>query len=139
MVTAGTTITFTFKTEILLKVAFNTNNLFLYKKNVKHDIIVSLTFNLEEVQSSYNKTKWYLAVNISNLTILRMLLTINLIWPDSFEMVWTSLSCSYLYIRLAQWVGLPNNSYKPITNTTWVHARLCKLQKRVHSTRSRKW
>ena len=22
-----------------------------------------------------------------------------------------------------------NNSYKPITNTTWVHARLCKLQK----------
>jgi hypothetical protein len=26
-------------------------------------------------------------------------------------------------------VGLPNNSYKPITNTTWVFARLCKLQK----------
>ena len=25
--------------------------------------------------------------------------------------------------------GLPNNSYKPITNTAWVHARLCKLQK----------
>jgi hypothetical protein len=24
---------------------------------------------------------------------------------------------------------LPNNSYKPITNTTWVRARLCKLQK----------
>jgi hypothetical protein len=36
-------------------------------------------------------------------------------------------------------VGLPNNSYKPITNTAWVRARLCKLQKRVHSTRSRKW
>ena len=33
---------------------------------------------------------------------------------------------------------LPNNSYKPITNTVWVHTRLCKLQKRVHSTRSRK-
>ena len=31
-------------------------------------------------------------------------------------------------------VGLPNNSYKPITNTAWVHTRLCKLQKRVHST-----
>jgi len=41
--------------------------------------------------------------------------------------------------RVAQWVGLPSNSYKPITNTVWVHARLCKLQKRVHSTRSRKW
>jgi hypothetical protein len=26
-------------------------------------------------------------------------------------------------------VALPNNSYKPITNTTWVRARLCKLQK----------
>ena len=26
-------------------------------------------------------------------------------------------------------VGLPNNSYKPITDTTWVRARLCKLQK----------
>ena len=35
-------------------------------------------------------------------------------------------------------VGLPNNSYKPITNTAWVRARLCKLQKRVHLTRSRK-
>jgi hypothetical protein len=27
-------------------------------------------------------------------------------------------------------VGLPNNSYKPITNMAWVCARLCKLQKR---------
>jgi hypothetical protein len=26
-------------------------------------------------------------------------------------------------------VGLSNNSYKPITNTAWVRARLCKLQK----------
>jgi hypothetical protein len=26
-------------------------------------------------------------------------------------------------------VGLPNNSYKHITNTAWVRARLCKLQK----------
>ena len=31
-----------------------------------------------------------------------------------------------------------NNSYKPITNTAWVRAQLCKLQKTVHSTRSRK-
>ena len=31
-------------------------------------------------------------------------------------------------------VGLPNNSYKPITNMAWVCARLCKLQKWVHST-----
>ena len=28
-----------------------------------------------------------------------------------------------------QVVGLPNNSYKPITNTAWVRARFCKLQK----------
>ena len=27
-------------------------------------------------------------------------------------------------------VGLPNNSYKPIINTAWVRAPLCKLQKR---------
>jgi hypothetical protein len=27
-------------------------------------------------------------------------------------------------------------SYKPITNTAWVRARLCRLQKMVHSTRS---
>jgi hypothetical protein len=26
-------------------------------------------------------------------------------------------------------VGLPNNSYKPVTNTAWVRAQLCKLQK----------
>ena len=26
-------------------------------------------------------------------------------------------------------VSLPNNSYKPIINTAWVRARLCKLQK----------
>ena len=26
-------------------------------------------------------------------------------------------------------VGLPNNSYKSITNTAWNRARLCKLQK----------
>jgi hypothetical protein len=25
--------------------------------------------------------------------------------------------------------GLPNNSYKPVTNTAWVRAQLCKLQK----------
>ena len=30
---------------------------------------------------------------------------------------------------MSQVVGLPNNSYQPITNTTWVRARLCKLQK----------
>jgi hypothetical protein len=35
-------------------------------------------------------------------------------------------------------VGLPNNSYKPITNTAWVRARFCELQKRMHATRSRK-
>ena len=37
---------------------------------------------------------------------------------------------------MSQVVGLPNNSFKPITNTAWVRPRICKLQKRVHSTRS---
>jgi hypothetical protein len=31
---------------------------------------------------------------------------------------------------MSQVVGLPNNSYKPITNTAWVRTWLCKLQKR---------
>ena len=30
---------------------------------------------------------------------------------------------------MSQVVGLPSNSYKPITNAAWVRARLCKLQK----------
>ena len=30
---------------------------------------------------------------------------------------------------MSQVVGLPSNSYKPITNSAWAHARLCKLQK----------
>ena len=30
---------------------------------------------------------------------------------------------------MSQVFGLPNNSYKPITNTAWIRARLCKLQK----------
>ena len=30
---------------------------------------------------------------------------------------------------MSQVVGLPNNSYKPITNTAWVRSRVCKLQK----------
>ena len=29
---------------------------------------------------------------------------------------------------MSQVVGLPHNSYKPITNTAWIRARLCKLQ-----------
>ena len=28
-------------------------------------------------------------------------------------------------------VGLPNSSYKPITNTAWIRVGLCKLQKKV--------
>jgi hypothetical protein len=36
----------------------------------------------------------------------------------------------FLLLFIFRVVGLPNNSCKPITNTAWVHARLCKLQKR---------
>ena len=36
------------------------------------------------------------------------------------------------------WVVGSNNTYKPITNMAWVRARLCKLQKRLHLTRSHK-
>jgi hypothetical protein len=30
---------------------------------------------------------------------------------------------------MSQVVGLPNNSYNPITNTAWVRTQLCKLKK----------
>ena len=40
----------------------------------------------------------------------------------------------FFQLRVAQWVGLPNSSYNPITYTAWVPAQLCKLQKRVHLT-----
>jgi hypothetical protein len=43
-------------------------------------------------------------------------------------------------VQSVQVVGLPNNSYKPITNTAWVRARLCKLQKgctRLATTRDK--
>ena len=39
---------------------------------------------------------------------------------------WEGMGGSMSYV-----VGLPNNSYKPITNVAWVRIRLCKLQKRV--------
>ena len=39
------------------------------------------------------------------------------------------LSCEGQGGSMSYVVGLPNNSYKPITNTAWVRARICKLQK----------
>ena len=40
---------------------------------------------------------------------------------------------------VAEWVGLPNNLYKLIANRVLGRARLCKLQKGVHSILSLKW
>ena len=44
------------------------------------------------------------------------------------------MTYQYIYKKIqggsmSEVIGLPNNSYKPITNTTWVRARLCNLQK----------
>ena len=36
-------------------------------------------------------------------------------------------------VSMSQVVGLPNNSYKHITNATRVRARLCKLQKKWYT------
>jgi hypothetical protein len=70
-----------------------------------------------------------------------------MLWPIE-KRVLISLSCLNVHVTcqiyqiiqdftlfmrawVAQWVvGLPNNSYKPITNMAWVRAWLCKLQKR---------
>jgi hypothetical protein len=45
--------------------------------------------------------------------------------------LYCSVSCNFrsCHGRDLMVVGLPNNSYKSIANTAWVHARLCKLQK----------
>ena len=56
--------------------------------------------------------------------------------PLAYNYILCSIRRTWLFLRrarVAQWVnavGLPNNSYKPITNTTWVRVRLCKLHKR---------
>jgi hypothetical protein len=64
---------------------------------------------------------------------------------NEFEFVFCCLTplsaISQLYHGLiAQIVINPTSMrrrpYKPITNTAWVHARFCKLQKRVHSIRN---
>jgi hypothetical protein len=39
------------------------------------------------------------------------------------------LSCEGQGGSMSYVVGLPNNSYKPITNTAWVRTQLCELQK----------
>jgi hypothetical protein len=54
--------------------------------------------------------------------------------------LWTSLQNFPIHVMRASYIdvlttygttaGLPNISYKPITNTTLIRARLCKLQKR---------
>jgi hypothetical protein len=42
--------------------------------------------------------------------------------------------------RVAQWVrSLDLTAHTSLSYTAWVRAQLCKLQKRVRSTRSRKW
>ena len=48
--------------------------------------------------------------------------------------MFTDISIKPLIIKdpggsMSQVVGVPNNLYKPITNTAWVRTRLCKLQK----------
>jgi hypothetical protein len=47
------------------------------------------------------------------------------------------IKCQGLGGSMSLVVGLSNNSYKPITNTAWVHARLCKLQKTVFAVDDR--
>jgi hypothetical protein len=48
-------------------------------------------------------------------------------WSPRCEMRWEVHFEHNIHVSMI--VCLSNNSYKPITNTAWVHARLCKLQK----------
>ena len=67
----------------------------------------------------------FLKINTRIVSILIWLL---------FRLVYGVLRHFQQYIKgpgcsMSQVVGLPNNSYKSISNTAWVRARLCKLQK----------
>ena len=82
--------------------------------NIKQSVKIEEKFNNH---LSFQKTKYYIYHLFRNTNYIKMK------GPGG---------------SMSQVVGLPNNSYKPITNTAWVRARLCKLQNKVHSTRSRK-
>jgi hypothetical protein len=75
-----------------------------------------------DLHNTTQKTKFIL---LSNLNPTKILGKLN-------RSVRVSISCSTVFTRRV------TDSYKPITNTAWVRARFCKLQERVHSTRSRK-
>jgi hypothetical protein len=66
-----------------------------------------------------------LFISLDYLGVSALPLSTNLIfwfWNCSYSVEGPCVSMSYV-------VGLPINSYKPITNTAWVRARLCKFQK----------
>jgi hypothetical protein len=73
----------------------------------------------------HNTTQKIKFILLSNLNPTKILAKLN-------RSVRVSSSCSTVFTRRV------TDSYKPITNTAWVRARFCKLQERVHSTRSRK-
>jgi hypothetical protein len=76
---------------------------------------------------------------------------LNQTWQEWFSIIWFAMNLNSNMILIGwhvktnfkitwhEMVVGSNSSYKPITNTAWVRAPICKLQKRVHSIRSRKW
>ena len=106
-------------------------------------VLLSQTPTLSEMMFS---CKWFKHVNqmptlsymhansiiIKNAIILNIkhnifkLREINLIFGAFNTEYRSNLFLHFMRARVAQ---LPNNSFKPITNTAWIRARLCKLQK----------
>jgi hypothetical protein len=81
---------------------------------------------------------YFFSLCFFGVTVLILSLFLRL---ETFHKVWRRRGPNRMVVGFTTTcaVGLPSNSYKPITNTAWVRARLCKLQKRVYSTRSHKW
>jgi len=97
---------------VISKASFVFHRIGLTKFFIKIHNLPVVTTTLIKMQQSYHVCY--------NITIFATILPLSL----------QPYHICYSLITLAV-VGLPNNSYKPITNTAWVRTRLCKLQLQV--------
>ena len=96
---------------------FDNVNTFVYCKYINYDI----------QQRQYN-------IVVSNSKGSTILVRINRVFEQAGRIQLTIKMNDHILTQgpggsMSQVVGLPNNSFKPITNTACVRARLCKLQK----------
>ena len=85
-------------------------------------------FNLTDPSSEF-WTQWFLA--LKKWAGFKLTTLVVQWYKSNYHMIttMTQIKMKGLGGSMSWVVGLPNNSYKPITNTGWVRARLCNLQK----------